>query len=119
MTQEQKALAEQEHMIATINGLYTQYRKAMRLMSTTDGGCRWAHPDASPGDRIALLEGYWVPVILRLVTDDEGIPEHPQYHRYHVIGDAYLAGAMQAQRWETKTGENETKQVEVKYINIC
>jgi len=125
MTQEHKISIEREHMIATINGLYTQYRKAMRLMSTTDGGCGWAHPDASPGDRIALLEGCSVPVILRLVTGEKEIPKYPQYQ---VVGDAYLAGAMQAQRWESiltrqtnnpKTGEKETKAVEVEYINLC
>lgn len=54
-----------------------------RLCTTTDGLVGLAPPDSVPGDRLALLQGGRVPVVLRQDVDG-----------YRLVGEAYVHGAM-------------------------
>ncbi|KAI1159825.1 heterokaryon incompatibility protein-domain-containing protein [Nemania serpens] len=54
-----------------------------RLCTTTDCMIGLAPPDSVPGDRLALLQGGRVPVVLR--RDGDG---------YRLLGEAYVHGAM-------------------------
>ncbi|KAI1131113.1 heterokaryon incompatibility protein-domain-containing protein [Nemania abortiva] len=54
-----------------------------RLFTTTDGLIGLAPPDSVPGDRLALLQGGRVPVVLRQDVDG-----------YRLVGEAYVHGAM-------------------------
>jgi hypothetical protein len=83
--------------------------------------CGWAHADARSGDQILLLEGGSVPAILPKLSDKDGLV----YDRYSMIGDVYLAGAMQGHRGkkvlyrkEKEKGKTRIKEVEVEYIYL-
>ncbi|KAI0503170.1 heterokaryon incompatibility protein-domain-containing protein [Xylaria bambusicola] len=65
---------------------YADMRKDVtdrRLCTTTDGLVGLAPPDSAPGDKLALLQGGRVPVVLRQDVDG-----------YRLVGEAYLHGAM-------------------------
>ncbi|KAI1274951.1 heterokaryon incompatibility protein-domain-containing protein [Xylaria sp. FL0933] len=54
-----------------------------RLCTATNGLVGLAPPDSVPGDRLALLQGGRVPVVLR-----------PDIDGYRLVGEAYVHGAM-------------------------
>jgi hypothetical protein len=58
-------------------------QKEMRLMVTEEGHIGWAHPNTLRGDRIYLLFGSSMPVVLRAHEDG-----------FKVVGDAYVQGIM-------------------------
>jgi hypothetical protein len=62
-----------------------QVVQGCRLMTTTSGRLGWAHPLALPGDKISILAGCSLPVILR--------PFGGSGH-YHLVGDAYAPEIM-------------------------
>ncbi|KAI1194506.1 heterokaryon incompatibility protein-domain-containing protein [Nemania serpens] len=71
----------------TIDGKYAEMTKDAtdrRLCTTTDCLVGLAPPDSVPGDRLALLQGGRVPVVLR--RDVDGY--------YRLVGEAYVHGAM-------------------------
>lgn len=66
----------------------------MRLMLTANGHVGWAHPRAEQDDKVCLLAGCTMPVIIRR--------RGRRYRReptYQVIGDAYVCGAMHGEYW--------------------
>jgi hypothetical protein len=63
----------------------------MRLMTTAENQIGWAHPDARVGDKIFLLEGCTMPVILRCPKHDVG--------KVEVVGHAIVDKAMDGSRW--------------------
>ena len=56
----------------------------MRFMITSKGYVGWAHPRAEKGDKVCILKGCSVPILLR--SRPEGC--------YVVVGDAYVHGIM-------------------------
>lgn len=61
-------------------------QKEMRLMVTEEGHIGWAHPNTLKGDRIYLLFGSRMPVVLREHEDG-----------FMVVGDAYVQGIMKSE----------------------
>ena len=62
-----------------------------RLFTTMDGLVGLAPPDSVPGDRVALLQGGRVPVVLRQDVDG-----------YRLVGEAYVHGAMYGKMMDTQ-----------------
>jgi hypothetical protein len=60
-------------------------------MTTAENQIGWAHPDARVGDKIFLLEGCTMPVILRCPKYDVG--------KVEVVGHAIVDKAMDGSRW--------------------
>lgn len=62
-------------------------KDGMRFMVTADGFVGWAHPRAEKHDKICILRGCSVPVIIR-AREGGG---------YYVVGDAYVEGIMKGE----------------------
>lgn len=71
------------------------------LMTTNEGGVGWMHPKSKVGDMIYLLEGCSMPVVLRQVVKPVN---NKNALTFKVIGDAYLHGAMNGERWQGLKG---------------
>ena len=65
--------------------------EGMRLMTTEEGHPGWAHPNAIAGDRIYLLPGCSMPVILRKHVAAPGA--------LSVVGHAYVDTMMDGEFW--------------------
>jgi hypothetical protein len=74
-----------------LNALTEIIEDHMRLMTTAENQIGWAHPDARVGDKIFLLEGCTMPVILRCPKHDVG--------KVEVVGHAIVDKAMDGSRW--------------------
>lgn len=59
----------------------------MLLIGTTDGIMGWSHSRARPGDKIFLIPGSSVPVILREISEGQ----------FKLVGDAWVHGVMNAE----------------------
>jgi Heterokaryon incompatibility protein (HET) len=69
----------------------TMLREGMRLMTMTDDRVGWAHPSARLGDKVFLLQGCSMPVILRHEVGDE--------RGFHLVGHAYVDRIMDGEFW--------------------
>jgi hypothetical protein len=74
-----------------LNTLTEIIEDGMRLMTTTKNQIGWAHPDARVGDKIFLLEGCTMPVILRY-------PKH-NVDKVEVVGHAIVDKVMDGSLW--------------------
>lgn len=70
---------------------------SLRLMETTTGSIGWAHPAASCGDEVMLLQGCTIPIILRRSAE-----RYDGVQTFYVVGDSYVSGAMNGERWSGK-----------------
>jgi hypothetical protein len=79
-----------------LNALTEIIENGMRLMTTAENQIGWAHPDARVGDKIFLLEGCTMPVILR----------HPKHNmdKFEVVGHAIVDKAMDGSLWSDLDG---------------
>ena len=83
--------------------------KAMRTFAITDKGyIGWVPGQARVGDSVVLFSGGRVPYVLRQtkpdITTTSGTPENTeqrvQSQTWNFIGDAYIHGIMQGERWD-------------------
>jgi len=74
-----------------MNTVATVLREGMRLCTLTDDGVGWATPNARLGDKVFLLRGCSVPVVLRHVLGDG--------RGFHFVGHAYVDGVMDGAFW--------------------
>lgn len=87
------------HPGAVLRAFQEVFTNGRRLMTTKAGRVGWAHPTARPGDRIFLLEGCSLPVILT--------PCDEMFETYHTCilrGDAYVHRIMHGEIWEEVKG---------------
>lgn len=82
-----RAVPELDSILTSLGDLV---REELRLMTTYQRDIGWAHSDAKVGDKIFLLAGCSMPVILR-DTDRTGV--------YQVVGYAYVDGMMDNEMW--------------------
>jgi len=69
--------------------------RGVRLISTAQGYIGWGHPDAKVDDKIWLLSGNPVPIILRPVPGG-----------YVIVGDVYLYGVLDGRATEALVEED-------------
>lgn len=74
-----------------LNALTEIIKDDMRLMTTAENQIGWAHPDARVGDKVFLLNGCTMPVILR----------HPKHNvdDFEVVGHAIVDKVMDGSLW--------------------
>ncbi|KAI1116436.1 heterokaryon incompatibility protein-domain-containing protein [Nemania sp. NC0429] len=79
--------------VSTLESYAEMMRDAIdrRLCTTTNGLIGLAPPNSVPGDRVALLQGGRVPVVLRQGVDG-----------YRLVGEAYVHGAMYGELMDTQ-----------------
>jgi hypothetical protein len=82
------------HVMWVLDALKHCFDDGRRLMTTRAGRIGWAHPSARPGDRIYLIAGCNLPVILAPCNEAcDG------YQTCLVVGDAYVHGVMYGELW--------------------
>ncbi len=69
----------------------------LKLMTTLEGHIGWASPLAEPGDKIYLLAGCTMPVILQSCHEA---------NTFRVVGDSYVAGMMDGEYWDPERIED-------------
>ena len=95
VTESQDKVYKDDHNEGVAGAFCKVFRDGRRLMTTRRGRVGWAHPSARPGDRIYLLEGCNLPVILAPCNEP-----FEQYLTCILIGDAYVYGIMNGELWE-------------------
>ena len=91
----QNRICKDDHAEGVAEAFPKVFADGRRLMTTRRGRVGWAHPSARPGDRIYLLEGCNLPVILAPCNEP-----FEQYLTCILIGDAYVHGIMYGELWE-------------------
>jgi hypothetical protein len=77
-----------------LDDLQDLIEEGMRLMCLSGDQFGWAHPEARPGDRVFLIAGCSMPVVVRRAETS-----HCSRQCFTVVGHAYVEGVMDGVKW--------------------